>query len=439
VAGGGSSSNTALTIDINGSTPVVRSTQPMAFGRRQHNLTLLADGTALATGGNRTGVDLVDKSGGVYQAELWNPATGAWTTMAAEQVTRQYHSSALLLPDGRVLSSGGGICGTCDAVGYLAKNAQIFSPPYLFKKDGSGELAPRPQITGAPSQVGYGSPFLITTPTAASIAKVGLVRLGAVTHSNNMGQRYVPLAFTTGSGELSATVPSDPDLAPPGPYMLFIVDSAGVPSVAKMVTVGGSAPPPSPNQPPTVTLTSPANGATYTAPATVSLGATALDNDGTVAKVEFFNGVTKLGEDTTSPYSYTWSGVAAGTHTLTAKATDNLGATTTSSPSTITVNSAPTQNQSPTVSITSPRDGQSFPFKPTIAIEATASDTDGAVTSVQFFDGATALGTDQTSPYTYSWRNVSSGAHTLTAKATDNAGAVTTSSQVAITVAKRGG
>ena len=89
----------------------------------------------------------MDLNNGVYTAEQWNPATGNWKTLAAEQVTRQYHSTALLLPDGRVLSAGGGICAACDSVGYLAKNAEVFSPPYLFKKDGSGELGPQPEIS----------------------------------------------------------------------------------------------------------------------------------------------------------------------------------------------------------------------------------------------------------------------------------------------------
>ena len=156
VAGGGSSSNDARVIDTNGTTPQVSATSPMAFGRRQHNLTLLADGSVLATGGNSTGASLIDMNGGVYNAERWDPATGQWTTLAAQAVTRQYHSTALLLPDGRVLSAGGGICGTCDQVGYLAKNAEIFTPPYLFKHDGSGQLAPRPQIAAAPDTVPEG-------------------------------------------------------------------------------------------------------------------------------------------------------------------------------------------------------------------------------------------------------------------------------------------
>ncbi len=241
VAGGGSSSKDARVIDTNGATPQVSATSPMAFGRRQHNLTLLADGSVLATGGNSTGASLIDMNGGVYNAERWDPATGQWTTLAAQAVTRQYHSTALLLPDGRVLSSGGGICGTCDQVGYLAKNAEIFTPPYLFKKDGSGELAPRPEITGAPGTVSHGTSFQITTPNAASIQKVGLMRLGSQTHSVEMEQHYLPLSFTAGSGTLTASVPANMHTAVPGVYMLFIVDSAGVPSVARMVQVDSAA------------------------------------------------------------------------------------------------------------------------------------------------------------------------------------------------------
>ena len=164
VAGGGDSSRDARVIDLNGANPQVSATAPMAYGRRQHNLTVLADGTVLATGGNSSGASLVDLDHGVYPAELWNPVTGQWRTLAAMQVTRQYHSTALLLPDGRVLSAGGGVCGTCDEVGYLAKNAEVFSPPYLFKKDGSGELAPRPEITSAPDEMTYGAPFAFSRP-----------------------------------------------------------------------------------------------------------------------------------------------------------------------------------------------------------------------------------------------------------------------------------
>jgi Domain of unknown function (DUF1929)/Bacterial Ig-like domain len=263
VAGGGPSSTNGSVINVNGATPQVSVTAPMAYGRRQHNLTVLADGTVLATGGNSSGAGLVDLNNGVYPAELWNPATGTWRTLAAMRVTRQYHSTALLLPDARVLSAGGGICSTCDAVGYLAKNAEVFSPPYLFKK--SGGLAPRPQITSAPDRVTYNAPFAISTPNAASIRKVALVRLGAVTHSVNMEQRYVPLSFTAGTGTLNATAPVNPNVAPPGVYMLFVTDANGVPSVARMVQVGTS-----PSNPPSVDGVYPADGATGVSPNSVA-------------------------------------------------------------------------------------------------------------------------------------------------------------------------
>jgi hypothetical protein len=363
---------------------------------------------------------------GVYAAELWNPATGSWKTLAAQQVTRQYHSTALLLADGRVLSSGGGICGTCDQVDYLAKNAEVFTPPYLYNKDGSGRLAPRPSATGAPATIDYAAQFAITTPDAASIAKVGLVRPGAVTHSVDMDQRYIPLSFTRGNGTLTATAPANQNVAPPGPYMLFVVNAEGVPSVAKMVTV------PPVNAPPAVSLTQPAAGASYVAPATVNLAASATD-DVSIGKVEFFNGATKLGEDTSAPYTFAWANVGQGTYSLTARAIDGAGRSTTSAPVSIAVRSS---NAAPTVRITSPANGAVFGFWANITINATASDSDGTVTKVEFFrnDGATKLGEDTTAPYSYVWQRAASGTHSLRAKATDNSAAVGTSAPVSIRV-----
>ena len=422
VAGGGGSTKDARVVDFNGATPQVSATAPMAFGRRQHNLTVLADGTVLATGGNSSGAGLVDLNAGVYAAEQWNPASGQWRTLAAESITRQYHSTALLLPDGRVLSSGGGICGTCDQVGYLGKNAQVFSPPYLFQADGT--LAPRPTIDSAPAATSYGAAMEVATANPGSIQKVALVRLGAVTHSNNMEQRYIPLTFTAGATSLTASAPANANIAPPGFYMLFIIDANGVPSVARMVIVQG-------NSQPTVTLTQPSNGATFTAPATVNLAATASDADGTVTKVEFFNGTTKLGEDTTAPYSFTWSGVAAGTYSLTARATDDLGGVTTSLASTITVSSS---NAAPTVTLTQPSNGATFTAPATVNLAATASDADGTVTKVEFFNATTKLGEDTTAPYSFTWSGVAAGTYTLTARATDNLGGVTTSASSSITV-----
>ena len=356
VAGGGNSTKDARVIDLNGADPTVSMTEPMAFGRRQHNLTLLADGSALAIGGNSSGASLIDRDNGVYAAELWNPATGQWKTLGAQQVTRQYHSTAVLLPDARVLSAGGGICATCDEVGYLVKNGEVFTPPYLYKKDGSGELAARPTITSAPATVEHGAPLRIDTPDAGAIRKVGLVRLGAVTHSVEMDQRYVPLAFRAANGTLTLTGPPNVNIAPPGPYMLFIIDAAGVPSVARMVTVAPT------NSAPTVTLTRPATAATFSARATVNIAARASAAYATVNKVEFLNGAAKLAQDTAAPYEYTWTGVAEGTYTITARATDDNGQTATSAPVKLTVR--PPSGTRPSAGITSPANPTALGFSP---------------------------------------------------------------------------
>jgi hypothetical protein len=227
---------TAVVVDVNGSSTTVNSTASMSVGRRQHNLTILADGSVLATGGmSRATAANVDLDDPVFAAERWDPATGTWTVLAGASRVRQYHSSATLLPDGRVLTGGGGVCASCVDVGYLEKNIEYFEPPYLYKKDGSGQKATRPLINSAPSSAIYDQNFNITLGQAGTIDKVGLVRLGAATHSQDQGQRYVPLSFTTSGSTITAKAPANSNIAPAGYYMLFITDSAGVPSVAKII------------------------------------------------------------------------------------------------------------------------------------------------------------------------------------------------------------
>jgi hypothetical protein len=232
---------TAMTVDTRAGVPVASVTGAMQQRRRQHNLTVLADGSVLATGGQSTmgGSGNVDLANATYNAERWDPATGNWTTLAPAAVARQYHSTAILLADGRVLTGGGGICGVCDTVGYLRRDFEIFTPPYLYRKDGSGALATRPVITNVPGSIAFDANFQITSSQAASIRKIGLVRLGAPTHGEDQSQRYVPLNFTTTSSTTRLTVrgPNNPNEAPAGPYMLFAVDSAGVPSLSKIVTL----------------------------------------------------------------------------------------------------------------------------------------------------------------------------------------------------------
>jgi chitinase len=190
------------------------------------------------------------------------------------------------------------------------------------------------------------------------------------------------------------------------------------------------------NIPPTVSITAPANNASFIAPANITIQATAADADGTVSQVAFYNGSTLLGTDATSPYSYAWNNVGNGSYAITARATDNAGAVTTSGIINITVTGG---NIPPTVSITAPANNASFTSPANITIQATAADADGTVSQVAFYNGSTLLGTDASSPYSYAWNNVANGTYTLTARATDNLGAVTTSSVVTITVSSGGG
>ena len=210
---------TAELLNLSASTPAWSYTAPMNFPRLWANAVLLADGTVLVVGGGTSSY----YGGPVLTPEIYSPASRTWTEMAAQTAPRMYHSTALLLPDGRVLSAG-------QSSGKYENTGEIFSPPYLFK-------GARPVISTAPGTLGYGQPFTVTTPQAASISQVALVKAGAVSHSNNFDQRYVNCTFTTSSGTLSVTSPPDANHAPPGWYMLFLVNSAGVPSVASWVQV----------------------------------------------------------------------------------------------------------------------------------------------------------------------------------------------------------
>jgi Domain of unknown function (DUF1929) len=183
-----------------------------------------ADGNVLAVGGDldQWGRDIANA---VYAAELWSPQTQTWTTMASMVTPREYHQTAILLPDARVLVSGMGA-----DFGQVPDemNAELYSPPYLSK-------GARLTITQAPAQVSYGSNFFVATPDATSIAKAVLIRTGAVTHFFDQNTRYVPVIFQQATGGLTITAPASANFAPPGYYMLFLVNSTGVPSVAPFV------------------------------------------------------------------------------------------------------------------------------------------------------------------------------------------------------------
>jgi hypothetical protein len=261
VGGGRPPTNTSEAITLTQATPKwAFTTGSMTYARRQNNATILADGSVLVTGGSSNGyvctasgctcptgktcnpATFDDYSDPVYPAELWNPTTQNWTLLASMTHYRGYHSTALLLPDGRVITAGGDyscvsatnilpVPGHCLAVPN-PNTAEIFTPPYLETG------AAQPTITSAPTNVTYNQEYTVETPNAAEITQVTFIRLSTVTHTFNESQRIDFLSFTPtsdGTG-ISITTPASSNFAPPGHYMLFILAN-GVPSVAAIVQI----------------------------------------------------------------------------------------------------------------------------------------------------------------------------------------------------------
>ncbi|MBC7485258.1 MAG: RICIN domain-containing protein [Cytophagaceae bacterium] len=188
------------------------------------------------------------------------------------------------------------------------------------------------------------------------------------------------------------------------------------------------------NNLPTVSITAPSATAVFDSPASITFTSSAADN-GSVAKVEYYNGATKIGQATANPYSFTWSNVAADTYTITARATDNQGGVTVSAALSVKVNqgTAPV-NQAPNVILTAPANGSSYNAPASIIISANASDNDGTIAKVEFYNGMQKLGEDASSPYSYTISNAAAGTYTISVKAFDDKGASTTSGSASVTV-----
>jgi hypothetical protein len=220
---------------------------PLNHGRGHHNTVQLPDRSMVTVGGGYGILNGNRRSGDAAihrNVELYDPATAQWTLGPAQDELRTYHSTALLLPDGRVLSAGDDGYG-----GSSNDTAEIYEPPYLFK-------GPRPSIASAPDSIGYGETFAVDVSPGATRAV--LMAPAAVTHANDMSQRHVPLQATVESpGTLAVTAPAAPELAPPTYYMLFVLNEAGVPSVAKFVRLklGPATAPPAPEDPPDTVIT----------------------------------------------------------------------------------------------------------------------------------------------------------------------------------------
>lgn len=245
----------SLLIDINGAgskpTPVLTEIDPPSSLRRLGTGTLLPDGQVLVTGGSEVYNELLGVNN---SAEIWDPVTRAWALGAEALKPRLYHSTALLMPDGSVLVAGGGGPGAIQTNGKELNNfnAEVYFPPYLFAPatpPATPTLAARPTITAISADPRVGRSFTLDFGNApGGIARVTLIKSGSVTHNFNMEQRFIELSFTaTSASRLTVRMPSGrapvrvgerpASDTPPGYYLLFVLDTNGVPSVAKSVFV----------------------------------------------------------------------------------------------------------------------------------------------------------------------------------------------------------
>ncbi|WP_132054603.1 Ig-like domain-containing protein [Pseudocnuella soli] len=281
--------------------------------------------------------------------------------------------------------------------------------------------APTAQIVSPAAGSAFTAPANITIAANASDADGSVQRVEFYQGNVKIGEDLsAPYTFQWGN-------------VAQGTYMLSVkaVDDKGVVGTSQSMQVVVSAAP-VPNVAPTVILTAPASGNQFIAPATVSLAANAADSDGTVAKVEFYQGSTKVGEDLSAPYTFSVSGLAAGSYAFTARAIDNDGAAATSQSATITVN-APVK-VAPKVSVSTSQTLATQVAPASFKLIATATDSDGTITLVEFFNGTQKIGEDNSAPYEMTWSNIAAGSYSITAKATDNDGLTATSSVLPLSV-----
>jgi len=326
--GGNPSTATTELIDLSIATPAWVYGPNMSQPRIEMDATLLPNGKVLANGGSLNDEDTTTAS---LNADLYDPVSNTFSPAGTEAFARLYHCVTLLLPDATVWVAGGN-----PKRRTYEPHMEIYSPPYLFNADGS--LATRPTITNASfSPIGYGSSFQVQTPDASNISTVVLMRNGSSTHAFDMDQRYVGLSFTAASGALNVTGPPTANIAPPGYYMLFILNNAGVPSVAKIVQIS-----PAPtDQPPVGTITSPSSDPTIVVGQSISYAGTGSDADGTISAYSWnFPGGVPTTSNLANPGSVTYSNT--GTYITSLTVTDNQGTTDPKPPTrTVTVTSGP--------------------------------------------------------------------------------------------------
>jgi hypothetical protein len=315
IIGSNPATATAEIIDLSQPAPNWRFIAPMSAPRVQMNAVILPTGRVLALGGSVMNEDATTAS---LAADLFDPTTETWSPAGVATYPRLYHSVALLLPDATVWTAGSN-----PYQGFYEQHMEIYSPAYLFTTDFLGRVVPatRPTISAAPAKVGYAASFTVSTPDAVDIASIALIRPGASTHAFDMEQRMVGLAFSVGpDGALTVTSPPDVNIAPPGYYMLFLVNRRSVPSVATFVQLSRTPQ----NQPPKGTITSPTGDVTIQAGEAVSFAGTGTDTDGFISGYSWiFPGGTPATDMVATPGPVVFS--TLGTYVVSLTATDNLG------------------------------------------------------------------------------------------------------------------
>ncbi len=324
------------------------------------------------------------------------------------------------------LFNDGGQAGATGWTGYLAANdtTDAAGTQKIWRKD-SGNSAAFYLTSGATAQ----SSFALPTPSFADDTYTLVMMLtrtasGAIDYYTALKRNSDGVLFSSFTG--SDLTPTTFTFNRVGLRVGDVLDADSI-EIGQCTVYGTGI---VTNTPPTVALTEPDPEQVFDAPASIYMTADAADSDGTISKVEYYANNIKIGEATTAPYAFFWNNVYTGSYTLTAKAFDDGGASTTSGSLHVSVTNI--DNVPPAVAVTAPASGVAFAGN--ITITASASDTDGTVSKVEFFNGATKLGESTTAPYSFAWNSVAVGNYTLTAKATDNDGGVTTSNSVSINV-----
>jgi len=434
MGGGNPATATTELIDLGAPTPTWNWGPNMSQPRIEMSATILPNGKILATGGSLNDEDTTTAS---LNADLYDPTTNTFSSAGANSYARLYHSVSLLLPDGTVWLAGGN-----PQRGTYEQNMEIYQPAYLFTTDLNGNVvsATRPIISSSPTSVSYGNSFTVQTPDAANIASVALIRNGAATHAFDMDQRFVGLSFTANSGVLTVTAPPNGNIAPPGYYMLFLIDSSGVPSIAKFVQVVAQPPDFSVSATPSSQTVTQGNGTSYTvnvAPSggfagTVGLSVSGLPQGATAT----FNptSITTSGSSTLSVS--TLSSTPAGSYPLTITATS--GSLTHTSTATLVVSGAGSFTVSVTPTSQTVSRGSSIQYAVTISAQGGFSGTVNlSLTGLpqrtsSSFNPSSVVGSGSSTLKVTANKPARSGTYTLTIKGTS--GSVVQSANVTLII-----